>query len=117
MSDDVNSVKLKGRLAADAETKATQNGSAMLKLRVATCRNWKGKEYTDYHTVVAWGELGSKYGHLCKGDQIEVEGRLSTRKWDSPQGVRWFTEVHANSISADTESSRGPDLSDDEIPF
>ena len=62
--------------------------------------NNKGEktEKTEWHNVVAWGNLAEKISDgLVKGDKIMVQGSLSHRKYDDASGVtRYFTEVIIN---------------------
>ena len=58
----VNKVILVGRLGADPELKATQSGTSVVKLRVATSERWKDsqgemQEKTEWHSVIYWDKL------------------------------------------------------------
>jgi single-strand DNA-binding protein len=65
--------------------------------------------------------------HLGKGQRVYVEGRLSTRSWDGPDGQkRFMTEVIANQVlfldrpqaSSLPDSGGGAgDIDPDDIPF
>ena len=50
--------------------------------------------------VVAWNRLAETCGkYLGKGQQVAVEGRISTRTWDDAANQRhWKTEIVANSV-------------------
>lgn len=106
MAGSVNKVILIGHLGADPEIRATQSGSMVANLRIATNEYWTGKdgqkgERTEWHRVVCWGkqaDLVEKY--LSKGRQIYLEGRLQTRSWEDQQGQkRYSTEIVANQIT------------------
>ncbi|QTE24504.1 single-stranded DNA-binding protein [Polaribacter cellanae] len=62
----------------------------------------KGKEYKlrILHNVVAWNktaEIIEKY--LNKGNEVAVEGKLTTRSYDDKEGnKRYITEVVCNEI-------------------
>ena len=102
----LNKVFIIGRLAADPESRTTQSGQTMVRLRVATNRVWNDRttgekrEQVEFHTVIAWGGLGevaSKY--LRKGQLAMFEGRLQTRSWQGQDGIkRYATEVVADGM-------------------
>ena len=96
----MNSVQVMGNLARDPVIRATKTGRAVASFTVAVNRNYttpqgEQKELTDWINVVAWGNLAESVGNqLKKGMRVFVEGRLSTRSYDTPEGQRrWVTEV------------------------
>src|ERR1700674_856316 len=102
MAGSVNKVILVGNLGADPEVRRTQDGRAMVKLRLATSDTWRDKgtgerkERTEWHQVVIFNENLCKFAeqYLKKGNKIYVEGQLQTRKWQDQQGQdRYSTEV------------------------
>jgi len=102
----VNKVVLMGHLATDPELKATSNGSAMARFKIATNRDWKSSdgekhESTDFHKVVAWKKLAEIAGqYLRKGAGVYLEGRLTNHKYQDKEGVdRTMTEIVADSIN------------------
>lgn len=101
----VNKVTLLGRLGKDPEIRVTQSGDKVASLSLATSESWKDKsgtkqERTEWHRVVIFGKLAEiveKY--VGKGDQIYLEGKLVTRKWQDKDGAdRWSTEVQVTQI-------------------
>lgn len=97
---DLNKVMLIGRLTRDPESRSTPQGAAVTTFSVATGFTWKDdagnkQEKTEFHNVVAWRKLAEICAqYLKKGSQIYCEGRLQTRSWDDPQGVKKYrTEV------------------------
>jgi single-strand DNA-binding protein len=61
-------------------------------------RNGEWAEQTDWHNLVAWGNLAldiaEKRRNYIKGDFMYVEGRLKTRQYvDSQNVTRYVTEV------------------------
>jgi single-strand DNA-binding protein len=100
-----NKVILIGRLGDDPELRNTQSGTAVCNMSLATNRTWRDQsneqqEETEWHRVVAWGNLAETCGnYLEKGRQIAVEGRLQTNEWEDNDGnTRYTTEVVANNI-------------------
>jgi single-strand DNA-binding protein len=136
MADGLNKVMLIGNLGTDPEMRYTANGSAVTTFRLAVNRSFGGgdggerREETEWFSVVAWTRLAELLGqYLHKGQKVYVEGRLTTRSWDGPDGQkRYRTEVVANQVlfldrpqgagfgeGAPTEQSGDMEL--DDIPF
>ena len=102
MAGSVNKVILVGNLGKDPESRSFQNGGKVVELRIATSESWKDKstgerkEKTEWHTVKVFNEglanVAERY--LRKGSKVYIEGALTTRKWQDPQGNdRYSTEV------------------------
>jgi single-strand DNA-binding protein len=55
---------------------------------------------TEWFNIVAWGNLAEICKqYLNKGQQVYVEGRLQTRRWDDKEGVKHTSvEVVANEM-------------------
>jgi single-strand DNA-binding protein len=109
MAGSVNKVILIGNLGADPEVRRTQDGRAMVKLRLATSDNWRDKntgerkERTEWHQIVIFNENLCRVAeqYLKKGSKVYVEGQLQTRKWQDQQGQdRYSTEVVLQSFNA-----------------
>lgn len=101
----VNKVILVGNLGQDPEIRYIQNGSAVANFSLATSESWKDKtgqkqERVEWHRIVAWGKLAEICGeYLSKGNQVYIEGRLQTNKWQDKEGKdRYTTEVVANNM-------------------
>jgi single-strand DNA-binding protein len=85
----INRVTLLGRMAADPEPRQTKSGKSMVRLAVAIPGMRNGESTVDYFEVVAWNataEACAKF--LTKGAPIYVEGRMSKRVWDAPDGQK-----------------------------
>ena len=102
MAGSVNKVILVGNLGRDPESRSFQNGGKVVELRIATSESWKDrnsgekKEKTEWHTVKVFNEglanVAERY--LRKGSKVYIEGALTTRKWQDPQGNdRYSTEI------------------------
>ena len=96
----INKAIIYGNLTRDPELKALPSGNKVCNFSVATNRTWKdqsGKrqEATDYHNVVFYGKQAETIAqYLKKGSGVMVEGRLSTRSWDGPDGKKNYrTEI------------------------
>ena len=97
----VNKVILLGRVGADPEVKYMPSGNAVVNLSIATNRKFKNQESgnyedkTEWHRVVFFNKPAETIGqYVKKGQQLYVEGRLQTRKWQDKDGNdRYTTEV------------------------
>ncbi len=131
MPDGLNKVMLIGNLGNDPEMRYTANGSAVTTFRIAVSRSFGGgeterREETEWFTIVTWAKLAELLGqHLQKGRKVYVEGRLTTRSWDGPDGQkRYKTEVVANQVlfldrpqGANLDADIPGDTEPDDIPF
>jgi len=141
MAEGLNRVILIGNLGTDPELKYTQNGQAVLRLRLATTESYMNRagerqQRTDWHTVIIWGKRGEALNNiLSKGRPICAEGRIQYRQWEDKDGnKRNSTEIVATNIVllGSRRDSGGPsdfgggggssppatdDFGDDDIPF
>ncbi|MBN2083138.1 single-stranded DNA-binding protein [bacterium] len=97
----LNRVMLIGHVGRDPEVRYTQGGTAVANFSLATSESWGGREggdrqeRTEWHNIVVWAKQAEIAGqYVRKGRQLFVEGRLQTRDWVDPQGVKHFkTEI------------------------
>lgn len=102
----VNRVMLIGHVGRDAEVRYTNNGQAVASFSLATTESWGGRdggerqERTEWHNIVVWARQAEIAGqYVKKGRQLYVEGRLQTRDWVDPQGVKHYkTEIVARNF-------------------
>lgn len=83
----INHMTLQGRLVADPELRYTQSQTPVCSFRVAWSEKYKETETKLFLSCTAWrgtGEMVSKY--FTKGQEIAVEGKLSTRDWQDRDG-------------------------------
>lgn len=98
-----NVVVITGRLCADPESRQTQSGTAVCRIRLAVGRNRKaeGKPEADFISCVCWGktaEFASKY--LQKGGMITAEGRLQNADYTDNNGVKHYAmEVNVDQLN------------------
>ena len=102
MARGINKVILVGNLGNDPDVKATQGGTTITTISVATSEQWKDKntgerkERTEWHSVVlnSDGLVGVAERYLRKGSKVYIEGQLRTRKWQDQSGNdRYTTEI------------------------
>jgi single-strand DNA-binding protein len=93
---------LLGRLGADPEVRAFDDGGRIANFSLATSESWRDpksgetKVRTQWHkiSVTGSGLVGIVEKYLAKGSRIYLQGSLSTRKWKGEDGKdRFTTEV------------------------
>ncbi len=140
MSRGLNKVMIIGHLGRDPEMRYTPSGRPVTTFTVAVSRSWntadgERRTETEWFNIVAWGNLAEICKqYLYKGQQVYIDGRLQTRRWEDKEGQKHTSvEVVANemmmlgdrrdSSSQTQESSEGsddvaePQADEDEFPF
>lgn len=140
MSRGLNKVMIIGHLGRDPEMRYTPSGRPVTTFSVATSRSWntsdgERRSDTEWFNVVAWGSLAEICKqYLAKGQQVYIEGRLQTRRWEDDNGNKRTTvEVVAKEMimlgdrkkKADQDSDEdstefetdSPEIEEDEFPF
>ena len=144
----VNKVIVLGNLGADPELRSSPSGVTTCRLSIATSINWtdknsgEKKEKTEWHRVVFFGRSAEVIDqYLKKGQQLYIEGRLQTSKYEKDGIERYSTDIigesfnfisssgsssnnnqFANDINQDTNSNNkqekpSADDFEDDIPF
>ena len=146
----VNKVIVLGNLGADPELRSSPSGVTTCRLSIATSMNWtdkssgEKKEKTEWHRVVFFGRSAEVIDqYLKKGQQLYIEGRLQTSKYEKDGIERFSTDIigesfnfisgsgssssnnsnqFANDMNQDTSSSNKQEKAktddfDDDIPF
>lgn len=112
----LNKAMIIGNLTRDPEARTTTQGQQVSNFSVATNLIWTDtngvrQKKTEFHNVVAWRRLAEICNqYLRKGNKVYIEGRLQTRDWQGPDGVkRYRTEIVAeNMIMLDTKNTASP---------
>ena len=146
----VNKVIILGNLGADPELRSSPSGVTTCRLSIATSMNWtdkssgEKKEKTEWHRVVFFGRSAEVIDqYLKKGQQLYIEGRLQTSKYEKDGIERYSTDIigesfnfisgsgssssnnsnqFANDMNQDTSSNNKQEKAksddfDDDIPF
>lgn len=100
----INSVLLIGNITQRPELKALPNGSKVCSVNVATNRTYlnqnkeKIKE-VEFHNAVFFGRSAETIAQYCnKGDQLMIQGRIKTTKYEK-NGVNMYkTEIVGESF-------------------
>ena len=114
----------------------TPSGKPVTTFTVAVSRAWNSADgerhnETEWFNVVAWGTLAEICKqYLVKGQQVYVEGRLQTRRWDDKEGAKHTSvEIVANEMmmlgdrrEANNQSDASPaepanGAAEEEFPF
>lgn len=94
MSRGLNKVMIIGHLGRDPEMRYTPSGRPVTTFTVAVSRSWNtvdGERHneTEWFNIVAWGNLAEICKqYLYKGQQVYIEGRLQTRRWEDKEGQK-----------------------------
>lgn len=125
----INKVILLGRVGKDPEIQQFDGGnkasfSVATTERGFTTRDGKEiPEKTEWHNIVCWKGLSTIVERFVKkGDLIYLEGKITTRSWDSDNGKKYITEIVADNIELlgnKTESKVAEDMEQesDGLPF
>ena len=132
----LNKTIVQGRLTRDPELRTTPSGVSVTSFTVAWSEKYKETETKLFLDCTAWrqtGEFIQKY--FQKGQEIVVEGKLSTRKYTDKDGLeRSVTELTvdqahfcgpkqasgdtSNTYQAPADSGDFAEIADDgELPF
>ena len=140
MSRGLNKVMVIGHLGKDPEMRYTPSGRPVTTFSVAVSRSWntadgERRSETEWFNIVAWGNLAEICKqYLHKGQQVYIEGRLQTRRWEDNEGQkRTSVEVVANEMmmlgdrrdnssqsqeqDSEDEDAAEPMADEDEFPF
>lgn len=105
MSRGLNKVMIIGHLGRDPEMRYTPSGRPVTTFTMAVSRSWNSADgerhsETEWFNVVAWGNLAEICKqYLTKGQQVYIEGRLQTRRWDDKEGAKHTSvEIVANEM-------------------
>lgn len=97
----LNKVMLIGNIGKDPEIRMTASNRKKVSFSLATSRRYRDnngetREQTEWHNVVGWGKLADIIEQLGvhKGMSLFVEGSISYRSWDDPNGQkRYMTDI------------------------
>jgi single-strand DNA-binding protein len=105
MSRGLNKVMVIGHLGRDPEMRYTPSGRPVTTFTIAVSRSWntadgERRTETEWFNIVAWGNLAEICKqYLYKGQQIYIDGRLQTRRWEDKEGQKHTSvEVVANEM-------------------
>jgi single-stranded DNA-binding protein len=97
---DLNSVRLRGRLASPPELKEFESGTRMWRL-LLTVRSEEPHRRVDVIPVTVWSpppETDLQLGVLEQGACVMIRGAIQRRFWEAPDGRRSRMEVVASTV-------------------
>ena len=101
----VNKIILLGRVGKDPEIKQFDGGNKASFSVATTERGYTTKngtvipEKTEWHNIVCWKGLSTIAERFVKkGDLIYIEGKITTRSWESDGQKKYMTEIVAGNI-------------------
>ncbi len=105
MSKGLNKVMIIGHVGRDPEMRYTPAGRPVSTFSVACSRTWNSPDgerhtETEWFNVITWGSLAETCKqHLVKGNQVYIDGRLQTRRWEDAEGCKHVSvEIVAGEI-------------------
>lgn len=100
-----NSATLIGRVGLEPKIVNFDNGNRIATFSLATDDSYKNKEgekveNTQWHNIVVRNGLVKVVeGYVKKGQEICVEGKITTRTWDDKEGKKHYTtEIMVNDL-------------------
>jgi single-strand DNA-binding protein len=95
-----NSVQLVGNIGKDIILTTFDKGSQKASITIAVSEfyaNIKGEKVkkTEWYNLIAWGKIAQLMSEsLTKGNEIAVQGKLSSRTYQDKEGkTKYITEV------------------------
>ncbi len=93
----LNRCEFIGRICQDLESKTTPSGAIVLNFSLAVNEKYTAKsgekvENTEFIRCVAWNKPAELISEYCrKGSQLYVDGKMTTREWETTQGEKRYT--------------------------
>jgi len=126
-----NRVILVGNLTRDPELRYTPSGAPVCSFDLAVNRSYttqagERRDEVCYITIVSWGKQAETCAeYLKKGRAALIEGRLTQRSWETPEGQkRSKHEVVADRVQflggrrgPEEEAAPAPASGEEEPPF
>ena len=107
MANDLNQVRIDGRLVEAPKIKQLDGGARVATMRIANNRYFKGKEEpewkekTGFFEVEAWNALADSVFSMSKGQSVHIEGGLGQDQWTDSEGKQHSRIlIEANTIEA-----------------
>lgn len=103
----INKVILVGYAAGKPEMRYFDDGNNVATFRMGTTeKGYTGQngikvpDRTEWHTIVVWRHLAKiAEQYVKKGSQIYIEGKVHYRPFETANGKRYATEIHAFTLT------------------
>jgi single-strand DNA-binding protein len=118
-----NKVILMGNLTRDPDLRYTPTGMAVCEFPIAVHHRYRAhdehKEDVCYIDIVVFGRAGeNSHDHLRKGSRVLIDGRLTQRRWETPEGQkRSKYEVVANTVQFIDAADPSASGQDEDLPL
>ena len=110
----LNKAFVLGNVTRDPEVRSMPNGGQVTNFGIATNRFFttsagEKKSEAEFHNIVCYGKLADTSArYLNKGSLVLIEGRIKTRNWTNPAGVKQYrTEIIAESLQLGPKGAGG----------
>jgi len=110
----LNKAFILGNVTREPEVRAMPNGGQVTNFSIATNRRYtlqtgEKKEEVEFHNIVTFGKLADiSARYLNKGSLVLIEGRIKTRNWTNPAGVKQYkTEIIAEGLQLGPRNAGG----------
>ena len=105
MSGTLNKVMLIGHTGDDVKMHYFEGGGSIGRFPLATNESYTNRTTgekvtnTEWHNLVVWGNLTKVVEQFVKkGSQIYIEGKLTSRSYESDGVTKYITEVRVNDL-------------------
>jgi single-strand DNA-binding protein len=108
----INKAILVGNVGRDPEVQYVREDLPVAKFTLATSETYKDKsgekvKTTEWHNIVVWRGLAKVVEqYVKKGDQLYIEGKITTRSYEKNGEMKYFTEILVQSMQMLGKSSR-----------
>lgn len=127
----INRILITGNLTTEPDLRYTPDGKAVCNFQIASNYRYLDKnknewiESPTFVRVVVFGDQGERIGgKLKRGSAVFVEGRLQSRKWETPDGQRHsdieIIAIRVQNLTKSTEEKGAEEESGtlkDDLPF
>ena len=117
----VNKVILIGNVGREPNVRYVDRDVAVASVSLATSdraytlpNGTQVPERTEWHNIVVWrgiAEVAERYVH--KGDLLYIEGKLTTRSWESDGQKHYRTEIQCSGLELLGNKNGKADINDD----
>lgn len=111
----INKVILVGNVGKDPEIQYIKEDIPVARFTLATSETYRDKngekvKTTEWHNITAWRNTAKIIEqYVKKGDQLYIEGKISTRSYEKDGETKYFTEIVVNQLQMLGSKSSGQD--------
>lgn len=100
----INKVILVGNVGKDPEVQYVKENVPVARFTLATSESYRDRDgnrqtTTEWHNIVVWRGLAKVVEqYVRKGNQLYLEGKITTRSYEKDGQTKYFTEVVVNNM-------------------